>query len=151
MLGVAKGQGDPPKEAALKRSGAQVRNMNFGDRYEITEMVTTGRVSTFVARDRNSEEPVVVYTFECPGAGIGDLSTASIIARFAALAPSPPGIIVKAGFDQATSSAFITTKMPERTQLNDWVRGYQAFGKGPAPIPVEVPAARRIDETAELK
>src|SRR5579863_6814393 len=67
--------------------------MKFADKYEILEMVTSGRVSTFLARERASQEAVVVYTFECAGTGAGELSTASIISRFCALAPNPPGII----------------------------------------------------------
>jgi hypothetical protein len=130
--------------------------MKFAEKYEILEMVTSGRVSTFLARERASQEPVVVYTFECAGAGPGDLNTASIIARFSSLAPSPPGIIVKAGFDEASSSAFITTKMPDSAALKEWVRAYHAFAARPAvSSPPAPPAARLIsgrasDETAEL-
>ena len=114
-------------------------------------MVTSGRVSTFLARDKNSQESVVVYTFECV-AGASELNTASIIARFASLAPSPPGIIVKAGFDEESSSAFITTKMPDAAQLKEWVRGYQSFGKAPSPPPPTPPPSsnRFSDATAEI-
>ncbi len=132
--------------------------MKFADKYEILEMVTSGRVSTFLARERATQEPVVVYTFECAGASAGELNTASIIARFAALAPSPPGIIVKAGFDEASSSAFITTKMPESAALQEWARAYHAFGKRGSAQPAAAPAqpaakpmgSRASDETAEL-
>jgi len=135
--------------------------MKFAEKYEILEMVTSGRVSTFLARERASQEAVVVYTFECTGTGAGDLSTASIISRFCALAPNPPGIIVKAGFDEPSSSAFITTKMPEPVALKAWVGAYQGFTK-PSAAPVgsgqsfpEQPGARAAsnpatDATAEL-
>ena len=125
--------------------------MKFAERYEIQEMVTSGRVSTFLARDRNSQEPVVVYTFEVTGTTAADLSTASIISRFSSLAPSPPGIIVKAGFDQASSSAFLTTKMPEPAALQQWVATYHSFGKTTPPPPAQKTAsAAPSDETAEL-
>ena len=126
--------------------------MKFGEKYEIVEMVTSGRVSTFLARDKNSQEPVVVYTFEC-AAGSSELNTAAIIAKFASLAPSPPGIIVKAGFDAESSSAFITTKMPDAAQLKEWVRGYQSFGKAPSsppPAPTPGPVNQFSDATAEI-
>lgn len=123
-------------------------------------MVTSGRVSTFLARERASQEAVVVYTFECAGTGAGELSTASIISRFCALAPNPPGIIVKAGFDELSSSAFITTKMPEAVALKAWVGAYQAFAKpgtepGASPAEAGSLAAKQTsgrtgDETAEL-
>jgi hypothetical protein len=127
--------------------------MKFAERYEIQEMVTSGRVSTFLARDRNSQEPVVVYTFEVTGTSAAELSTASIISRFSSLAPSPPGIIVKAGFDQASSSAFLTTRMPDQAALQKWVAAYHSFGKTTPPA---APAAQKSastgpsDETAEL-
>jgi len=130
--------------------------MKFADKYEILEMVTSGRVSTFLARERASQEAVVVYTFECGGTGAGELSTASIISRFCALAPNPPGIIVKAGFDDSSSSAFITTKMPEAVALKAWVGAYQSFAKpGVSPTGAGMPAAKQTsgpagDETAEL-
>jgi hypothetical protein len=127
--------------------------MKFAERYEIQEMVTSGRVSTFLARDRNSQESVVVYTFEVAGTSAAELSTASIISRFSSLAPSPPGIIVKAGFDQASSSAFLTTKMPDPALLNKWVAAYHAFGKATAastPSMRKPPGAEPSDETAEL-
>jgi hypothetical protein len=134
--------------------------MKFADKYEILEMVTSGRVSTFLARERATQEAVVVYTFECAGTGASELSTASIISRFCALAPNPPGIIVKAGFDEPSSEAFITTKMPEAVALKAWVGAYQSFAKpGTSPgvpptgagMPVEKQASGPAgDETAEL-
>jgi hypothetical protein len=126
--------------------------MKFADKYEILEMVTSGRVSTFLARERTTQEAVVVYTFECAGTGTGDLSTAAIIARFCALAPNPPGMIVKAGFDEPSSAAFLTTKMPDPVALKAWVSAYHSYGKTPAAVsastrPASGPAG---DETAEL-
>ena len=116
-------------------------------------MVTSGRVSTFLARERASQEAVVVYTFECAGTGAGELSTASIISRFCALAPNPPGIIVKAGFDEPSSSAFITTKMPEAVALKAWVGAYQSFAgakSSVAPASEKAASGPAGDETAEL-
>lgn len=110
--------------------------MKLAEKYEIAEMVTSGRVTTFLARDRATQEALVVYTFECSGTGAKELSTASIIARFCSLAPNPPGIIVKAGFDDASSSAFIATKMPDEAALQGWVKAYQSFFK-----PAIAPAA----------
>ena len=146
------------KRRPFKKIRSFQQPMKFADKYEILEMVTSGRVSTFLARERASQEAVVVYTFECAGTGASELSTASIISRFCALAPNPPGIIVKAGFDESSSSAFITTKMPEAVALKAWVGAYQSFAKpgtspvvapnsGPAAKPARGPAG---DETAEL-
>ena len=79
--------------AFSNREVARRTPMKFADKYEILEMVTSGRVSTFLARERASQEAVVVYTFECVGTGASELSTASIISRFCALAPNPPGML----------------------------------------------------------
>ncbi len=125
--------------------------MKFAEKYEIIEMLTSGRVSTFLARDRATQESVVVYTFECVGSA-AELSTASIIARFCALAPNPPGIIVKAGFDEPSSSAFLTTKMPDSAALKQWAGAYHAFPQknaSPAAEPMRGPSPVS-DETAEL-
>ena len=130
--------------------------MKFAEKYEIIEMVTSGRVSTFLARERATQEAVVVYTFECAGTGARELSTASIIARFCSLAPNPPGMIVKAGFDEPSSSAFITTKMPAPAALTAWVQAYQVFAPPPpaqpaAAEPVAPPASEPAsDATIEL-
>ncbi len=128
--------------------------MKVADKYEILEMVTGGRVSTFLARDRATQEPVVVYTFECAGTGAAELSTASIIARFCAVALGPPGIIVKAGFDELSSSAFITTKMPDPVVLKDWIRAYHSALSAPAPGAVAPGTPGKIDavapETSEI-
>lgn len=130
--------------------------MKFTEKYEIVEMVTSGRVSTFLARERATQEPVVVYTFACESTGV---STAAIISRFCGLAPNPPGMIVKAGYDETSSSAFLATKMPESAALKEWVQAYQSFGKPEAfgkpdaqptaPMPAAKPAGHS-DETAEI-
>jgi hypothetical protein len=125
--------------------------MKFGDRYEILEIVTSGRVTTFLGRDRSTQEPAVVYTFEYAGMSFAELSTASIIARFASLAPSPPGTIVNAGFDEASCSAFITTKMPDAEALQGWVQAYQSLGKpGASSSVAKLPSDLAPDQTAEL-
>jgi hypothetical protein len=38
-------------------------------------------------------------------------------------------MIVKAGFDEPSSSAFIATKVPDQEALKAWVRAYQSFGQ----------------------
>ncbi|HTW57148.1 MAG TPA: hypothetical protein VMD99_03345 [Terriglobales bacterium] len=124
--------------------------MKFAEKYEILEMLTSGRVSTFLARDRATQDQVVVYTFDCAGTGSSELSTASIIAKFCSIAPNPPGIIIKAGFDAASSSAFLTTKMPDAAALKDWTSKYHGFAQ-PAAKPSAAPVSRPVsDATAEI-
>src|SRR5215469_14674672 len=152
---------EPPKHSVLSLGSGECvvepalssEPMKFAERYEIQEMVTSGRVSTFIARDCNSQEPVVVYTFEVTGTPSADLNTASIIGKFATLAPIPAGIILKAGFDEASSSAFITTKMLDSAVLQQWVGAYHNFVKTATPPPsppVPKPAAPPSNETTEL-
>jgi hypothetical protein len=100
--------------------------MKLTERYELAELLTSGRVTTFVAKDRATQEPVVVHTYECLGANAPS-GTAAILTRFVSLAPNPPGMVLKAGWDDESSSAFLVTKMPAPEALQDWVRAYRAF------------------------
>ncbi len=103
-------------------------------------MVTSGRVCTFLGRDRATLEQAVIWTFECSGNAV-ELDTASIVARFCTLAPNPPGILVTAGSDDQSSTAFIACRMPA-AELDAWVRSYQSFSSKPrsdAPPPAPRP------------
>jgi len=130
--------------------------MKFTEKYEILEMVTSGRVSTFHARERATQESVIVYTFECARTGSGELNAASIIARFLSLAPNPPGVIIKVGLDEPSSSAFLTTRMPDLAALKAWVQAYQSpTHPTPGQLAAAQPtakygSARASDVTAEL-
>lgn len=108
--------------------------MKFIEKYEIVEMLTSGRVCTFLARDRSTSEQTVVWTFECAEESVAS-DTSSIVARFCSLAPNPPGMITAAGFDEQTCTAFLATRVPAPQELDAWVSAYHSFSKAAASKP----------------
>jgi hypothetical protein len=100
--------------------------MKLSEKYELAELLSSGRVSTFLARERATQEQVLVHTFECDGPN-PPTSTAAILTRFVSLAPNPPGVVLKAGFDEVSSSAYLVTKMPDQSVLQEWIRAYRSF------------------------
>src|SRR5215472_837818 len=109
--------------------------MKFTEKYEIIEMLTSGRVCTFLALDRATHEEVVLWTFESSGeAAAADAS--SILSSFCRLAPAPPGAVILAGSDEQRSSAFLVGKMPSRSDLDRWITVYHSF-----PRPVSEPTS----------
>jgi hypothetical protein len=105
-------------------------------------MVTSGRVCTFLGRDRATREQAVIWTFECPGNAV-ELSTAAIVARFCNVAPNPPGMVLAAGTDEQSSTAFIATNMPA-ADLDAWVVAYQSFRPGARPGASAPPTAASV-------
>lgn len=104
--------------------------MKFTEKYEILELLTSGRVSTFLARERASQAQAVVHTFECPAAIGCESETSSIIKHFATLAPGPAEPVTEVGFDEGSSSAYIVTRVPGAGALQTWVRAYRSFAEG---------------------
>jgi hypothetical protein len=123
--------------------------MKFTDKYEILELLTTGRVSTFHARDRKTQEQVIVHSFEYAGAPSAVPDPASIAARFGSLAPAPAGVVIETGFDELSSAAYLVARLPLAAALQEWIRAYRSFVPGQAPIKAEA-RPQVSDATAEL-
>jgi hypothetical protein len=122
--------------------------MKFTEKYEILELLTSGRVSTFLVRDRVTREQAVIHTFECPILFSPESRNQSILKHFASLAPVPPESVSEVGFDEASSSAYVATKVPTENALQSWVKSYRDFAAGPSVAPE--PRGREEDATAEL-
>jgi hypothetical protein len=118
--------------------------MNLAEKYEILELLTSGRVNTFRARERATQEQVLVHSFECFG-NPQPSSTEAVLTRFASLAPNPPGIVLKAGVDKENSSAYLVTRMPDPASLQQWIRAYQSNSKAGVEI-----RELGLDVTAEI-
>jgi hypothetical protein len=116
--------------------------MKFTEKYEILELLSSGRVSTFLVRDRATRDQFVVHSFDCPRVPSGEPQQPAVFKHFASLAPSPAGRILEVGFDEASASAYVAAAVPPTAALRDWIRSYHAFedGKGTN--------ARVVDETA---
>jgi hypothetical protein len=103
-----------------------VKQMTFADKYEILEAVGRGRVETFVARKVTTDQRVLVYVFEGREQRPEEPTVQWVFESFRALAPSPPELVVETGRYNATSYAYLVTKLPDRTALQDWLRAYEA-------------------------
>jgi hypothetical protein len=120
--------------------------MKFTAKYEIMELLTSGRVSTFLVRERATQEQFVVHSFDCPRMFSADDQQPATFQQFASLAPNPAGRIIEVGFDEGSVSAYIVTGVPTAAALQDWIRSYRVFAERKAagtPILGE-------DATAEL-
>ncbi len=120
--------------------------MKFTAKYEIVDLLASGRVSTFMVRERATQQLFVVHSFDCPGTLSGNAQQPAIFQLFASLAPSPAGRIVEVGVDDGSVSAYIVTSLPTAAALQNWVRSYRDFAEG------KVAGTPLIDEnaTAEL-
>lgn len=104
--------------------------MKFTEKYEILELLTSGRVSTFLARERATQTQAVVHTFECPATFSAESQNSSILKHFASLAPNPMEPVIEVGFDASSSSAFVVTRVPAASALQSWVHAYRSFPGG---------------------
>ena len=104
--------------------------MNFANRYELFESITTGAVETFPARDVLSEERVLVYVFESAAPGPRNVPTIEwVLEAFNRVAPAPREIAINAGRYPGTAFVYLVTKMPAADALNRWIEAYQ--GRAP--------------------
>ncbi len=109
--------------------------MNFTEKYEILELLTSGRVNTFLVRERTTREQAVVHSFECPASFSPESRNPAILKHFSALAPMPAESIMEIAFDENSSSAFVVTKVPVADALQSWICAYRSFVGGVADEP----------------
>jgi len=100
--------------------------MKFESRYEILKPVTEGAVETFLARSKTTGDPVLVHVFECPEQRSDQPTVQWVLESFRAVAPDPIELVLATGRYGDTSYAFLATKMPNDTALQEWVRAYEA-------------------------
>jgi hypothetical protein len=100
--------------------------MNFATKYEILEPVTRGSVETFVARIIDTGERALVYIFECPEQRPDQPTVQWVLESFHAVAPKAPELVLGSGRYSGTSYAYLVTKLPDSTVLQEWVRSYEA-------------------------
>lgn len=120
--------------------------MKFTGKYEILELLASGRVSTFLVRERATQQQSLVHCFDCPATLPADAPQPAIFKHFASLAPSPVGRILEVGIDEESAAAFIVTSLPTTAALQNWIRSYNAFTESEAMYPL----VSDEDATAEL-
>ena len=123
-----------------------VTPMTFVDKYEILETVGRGRVETFVARKVSTDQRVLVHVFEGREQRPEEPTVQWVLESFRALAPSPPEVVVETGRYNGTTYAYLVTKLPDRSALQDWLRSYEAQPE--ATGRPEVPPERTMIGTA---
>src|SRR5271165_5288384 len=99
--------------------------MKFAIKYETLKRVANGRVETFVARDRQSNQQVTVHTFEYAKQGNSPSTMPDLLRAFSLLAPAPVGPIIDAGMFEGTTFAYIVTSWVSDEALEAWVRSFQ--------------------------
>lgn len=112
--------------------------MKFEGIYETLQKVAIGPVVTLIARNKTSNQKVIVHTFEYSEQAINQPAMRDVISAFSALAPQPVGPVIDAGKFDGTPFAYLVTRWPGDEALADWVRLYEAGleEKGRASPPV---------------
>jgi hypothetical protein len=103
--------------------------MKFANKYELFELLTTGTVETFLARDSKSSERLLVHIFESAQQRTDQPTIQWVLESFRGVAPVPPGLVVDAGRYTGTAYAYLVTKLPEEAALQAWVKSYEAHQK----------------------
>lgn len=103
--------------------------MNFANRYELSESITTGTVETFPARDASSDERVLIYVFENDAPQPPNVPTIEwVLQAFNKIAPPPKELVINAGRYAGTAFVYLVTKMPAPDVLSQWIESYQRYG-----------------------
>jgi hypothetical protein len=128
--------------------------MRLLEKYEILELLASGNISTFLARDRTTQDEVVVHSFECPSSAAGETRDRTIFKRFSSIAPALVGRVLDVGLDEATALAYIVIQVPLPAALQDWIRNYRTNNtvkpsSGPENAAAKIDAAEDAAEKAE--
>src|SRR5215469_5877633 len=103
--------------------------MNFANRYELSESITTGTVETFPARDVSSDERVLIYVFENDTPQPANVPTIEwVLQAFNKIAPPPKALATNAGRCAGTAFVYLVTKVPAPDALEQWIEAYQRYG-----------------------
>ena len=100
--------------------------MKFGEKYELLESITTGRVETFVANDKVRGSRVLVHILECEAQKPNQPTVQWVLEAFRRVAPEPAALVLETGRYSGTLYAYLVTKLPEEAALNNWLRLYKA-------------------------
>ena len=104
--------------------------MKFEGIYETLQKVAIGPVVTLVARDRESNQKVIVHTFEYSEQAINQPGMRDVLSAFSAVAPQPVASVIDAGKFDGTSIAYLVISWPGDEALAEWVRLYKAGLEG---------------------
>jgi len=118
--------------------------MEFGDRYDLLESITTGAVETFIASDKAKGERVLVHILHCEPQKPNQPTVQWVLENFRKAAPEPAGLVLETGKYSGTLYAYVVTKVPEDSALRSWVTAYNGQTAGIRPVSVpDVKSASR--------
>jgi hypothetical protein len=109
--------------------------VTFSDKYEILELITGGRVESFIARKIANGERVLACIFDCPEQKPHQPTVQWILESLHAIAPKPPGLVIDTGQYAGTSYGYLITKLPADDLLREWVKSREADQSGIAVEP----------------
>jgi hypothetical protein len=103
--------------------------MQFSEKYELIESLTTGAVESFIGNNKARGERVLVHILQCEPQKANQPTVQWVLDAFRQLAPEPAGIVLEAGRYSGTTYAYLVTTLPENAELAAWVARYNAQNK----------------------
>ena len=100
--------------------------MEFADKYELIESITTGAVETFIADHKGRDERVLAHIFHCEPQRPNQPTVQWVMEGFRKVAPEPVGLVLETGRYSGTLYAYLVTKLPDATALQGWVQRYNS-------------------------
>lgn len=117
--------------------------VEFSEKYELLQSVTTGAVESFVAQNKARGERVLVHILQCEPQKPNQPTVQWVLEGFRKVAPEPAGTVLETGHYSGTLYAYVVTTLPDDATLNGWVQRYQAQSQEPQGIPA--PAKSSFD------
>ncbi len=109
--------------------------MEFAEKYELLQPVTTGAVESFVGRNKARGERVLVHILQCEPQKPNQPTVQWVLEAFRKAAPEPAGIVLETGRYSGTAYAYVVTTLPDAEALAGWIQRYQAQAQETQEIP----------------
>jgi hypothetical protein len=100
--------------------------MEFSEKYELMESLTTGAVESFAAKNKARGERVLVHILQCDPQKPNQPTVQWVMEAFRKVAPEPAGIVIETGRYGGTAYAYVVTTLPDDAALHAWVQRYNA-------------------------
>jgi hypothetical protein len=115
--------------------------MEFSEKYELMESLTTGAVESFAAKNKARGESVLVHILQCEPQKPNQPTVQWVLEAFRKVAPEPAGVVLETGRYSGTTYAYVVTTLPDDAALRAWVQRYNE--QNPETREVETHAAER--------
>jgi hypothetical protein len=122
--------------------------MEFSEKYELMESLTTGAVESFAAKNKTRGERVLVHILQCEPQKPNQPTVQWVLEAFRKVAPEPAGVVLETGRYSGTTYAYVVTTLPDDAALRAWVERYNAQNlvtQDLEPQEIEAPVAEYRD------